>query len=298
MLRPARQVLLGKPLAIFVPTKGRSAFRQELLKVLQLGARRDWELTMQPRRGEPFPALITVATAPPASSGEPSLLRWLIRDITEHKRLEAERERVRMAEIVVTEVHHRLKNHLAIIAGLLQMQVQDEPEDSPAVDTLRKAIARIMSVATVHEQLYASGIDKVDVLELTRGVASSLCQALGANAFEVWVHGDNASYPPGAAVSIALTVSELLTNAVKHGERDASGKRKADLTVSHRDETLRLTLWNSGNPVPADFVADGKPSMGLQLVRDIVRQYHGTFSMGPRDDGTYCEITFPDSRLR
>ena len=322
MLQLAPQVLLGKPLAIFIPTKDRRAFRQELLKVLELGARRDagitraglpvellkvlelgarrdWELTMQPRRGEPFPALITVATAPPASSAEPPLLRWLIRDITEHKRMEAEQQRARMAEIVVTEVNHRLKNHLSIIAGLLQMQVLDEPEGSRAADTLHKAIARIMSVATVHEQLYESGIEKVDVLELTRGVASSLCQALGADDLEVWIHGDHASYPPGAAVSIALTVSELLTNAIKHGEPDTSGKRRAELTVTHRDETLGLTLWNSGNPVPSDFVPDGKVSMGLQLVHDIVvGQYRGTFSMSPQNGGTCAEITLPDSRLR
>lgn len=299
MLELAPQVLLGKPLATFIPTKDRRAFRQELLKVLQLGARRDWELTMQPRRADPFPALITVATAPPSSSGEPPLLRWLIRDITEHKRLEAEQQRARMAEIVVNEVNHRLKNNLAIIAGLLQMQVQDEPEGSRAADTLRKAIARIMSVAAVHEQLYESGIEKVDVLELTRGVAWSLCQALGADGFEVWVHGDHCSYPPATAVSLALTVSELLTNAMKHGEPDTKGKKRAELTVAHRDDTLRLTLWNSGNPVAADFVPDGKGSMGLQLVHDIVvGQYGGAFSVSPREGGTCAEITLPDSRLR
>ncbi|NIM05350.1 MAG: PAS domain S-box protein [Armatimonadetes bacterium] len=225
-------------------------------------------------------------------------------DVTEHVRtrermLAAERERTRLAENLAVEVNHRTKNNLAMVAGLLQLQVGDEAEDRRAADIVRDAIARIRTFAAVHEQLYERHAKSVELLDAMRRIAEVDCEALSRGRVELLTEGEPVSYPPKIGLSICVAANELITNAIKHGSPGPNGRLHIKTSVSLRGSKLHLSVWNSGNPVPPHFDPSKRKKMGLRLIHDMtVGQYKGTFTVLPHEEGTLAQIIIDDERLR
>jgi len=224
-------------------------------------------------------------------------------DVTHHVRqrermLEAERARAELAENLSREISHRTKNNLAMVAGLLRMQIS-QTEDPHIAGVLRDTASRILTFASLHEQLQATQEGGVNLLSTVRRIVEATQEVLAAREIETVVDGRPVVLPPQVAANLAVVVNELVTNAVKHGASAEDGRLHVEAHVGLEAGRLRLTVWNSGNPVREGFDAVGAPTMGLRLVRGVVvDQYGGSFALRPSAAGTLAEVVLDEDRMQ
>ncbi len=247
-------------------------------------------LTGEPARIEQFAAPLGRYYQTAAYSPRPGQVAVLFSDVTERKRAEEERER--LAETMNAEIDHRMKNNLAMIAALLQMQLSSSAAAGvSAPDQLRQAIARINSLAAVHEQLYEARSARIEMVSMLRRVGEAAVQALSAADIDLSVSGDALPVVSKEGSTLAILANELITNAVKYGGWDADGKRRVRIIVSREGGWVRISIWNSGNPIPEGFDPAAQSGLGLRLTREAVAgQWQGEFSLRASDGGTMVEI--------
>jgi len=229
-------------------------------------------------------------------------LVFALADVTEKVRTReqiaaVERSRAELLGTLNRELGHRVKNNLALVAGLLQMQISSAG-DARLAAALREAISRLYTFAHVHEQLGLTGSDEVSLLVAVRRCAESI-QGLGIpGAIDISVEGDEVLYPSRAASSLCLVANELLTNAVKHGAPGTDGRLRVTARLARDRGRLRLSVWNSGAPVPRDFDPSNQTTLGLTLVQSlVVSQYQGTFTLRPQGEGNLAEATVSEEAL-
>lgn len=225
-------------------------------------------------------------------------------EVTEHvkareRMLAAEKERTRLAERVAAEINHRMKNNLAMVVGLLHLQLRESPEQSPGAGLVRGAITRIQTFAAIHEQLYERNAESVDLLDALRRIGQCACEALSRGNIELSTEGERMAYPPKAAISLCVVANEMITNAIKHGASRADGKIRIKTHVAVEQGLLNLSVWNSGNPIASDFDLASAKKMGLRLIHEMaVEQYQGTLLLRPEREGTLARIMVDDGKLR
>jgi two-component sensor histidine kinase len=235
--------------------------------------------------------------------GEVESFIFSLADVTERVRarehlLEAERSRAQRAETVALEINHRMKNNLMLVSGMLELQLAALPPASEAAAALQQAKARIAALSTVHEQMYGRRSGRVELRDVLRRIGEVAVAALALADVELSVTGDPVYVPSRAATTFAVVSNELVTNALKHGGPAPDGRRGVRVALSHQNGALRLTVWNSGNPIPPGFDPAGQRGLGLQLCRELVAgELRGTFTMSPQAGGTISEIVVDDSQL-
>jgi len=209
-----------------------------------------------------------------------------------------EHKRAKLAEDLNREIAHRMKNNLAMMASLLQLQIAKQP-DAQVAAVLEDAMGRLQTFASIHEQLKVTGEENVDLLSAIRSIAHANRKAFAQHHINVSVEGEAMPLPHQAGTHLAVIANELITNAVKHGALGADGKAHVHIGVDRADGTVRLSVWNSGNPLAADFDASKQKNVGLLLVWNLtVEQYGGTFSLHPHDGGTMAEVILDEKKLQ
>ena len=251
----------------------------------------------------------------------------LLRDVTDVRRL----DRLLLSkDAAIREVHHRVKNNLQTISALLRLQARRLPRGEGRV-ALFEAERRVRSIAIVHEILSREPSDQVPfdeiVTSLIRMAEDSVVQGRGLT-FEVT--GELGEVPADVATPLAVVLAELLQNAVEHAFTDAiwetggpvAGEPEGDGVRPHPGEdvaagpallpgrirvhlvndlsTLTLEVIDNGSGLPEGFDIDATQSLGLSIVRDLVRsQLDGTITMRNRRDhhpgvrGTVVAIQLP-----
>ncbi|WP_064684183.1 sensor histidine kinase [Rhizobium bangladeshense] len=194
-------------------------------------------------------------------------------------------------QIMMREMSHRIKNSLALVAGMLAMQARSarEPEVEQA---LRDAEARVGTIAQVHDQLWRQPhIETVDLADFL----SSLCQRLeqSTSLHTVSVDADPCMVDADRAIQIALLVNELVTNAFKHAYPDVGG---AVCVIARNDGgDIRLEISDGGKGLPPEFSSDenGGKSLGMKVVRALVQQLKAELQIEDRRPGTGFVIRLP-----
>ena len=224
-------------------------------------------------------------------------------DVTEkfHAReqlLEAERSRTQLAETMAAEISHRMKNNLAAASGILQLQLAQHPPGSPIAEAIGEAVSRLRALSIIHEQLSETRSQKIDLLDALHRIADIDRQTLPKEDVSLSVAVDPVHISSKPASAIMVIVNELITNALKYGAPGPTGKLQIDVTISRRDGSLALTVWNSGNPVPPDLDLTGQSGLGLRLAYELsVNQLNGTLTLRPHQDGTLAELLIDESTL-
>ncbi len=217
------------------------------------------------------------------------------RDITERKRAEEKiRASLKEKEVLLKEIHHRVKNNLQIVSSLLYLQAM-RTEHPGAVSALSESRNRIRSMALIHERLYQSpNLASVDMAEYTRNLVSDLKHSYKTEQsfVRLKLHTDDIPLGINEAIPCGLIINELVSNALKHAFPMG---RDGEITISlHRDGANRATLTVSDNgigfPEHVDFRKS--PSLGLTLINSLVEQLDGTIELNRRG-GTAFTITFP-----
>jgi len=226
--------------------------------------------------------------------GRPVLLQGVAFDITESKRAEeVVKASLREKEILLKEIHHRVKNNLQITSSLLRLQAARIPV-AEAQQFLRGSQDRIRSMALVHEMLYRShDLARVDFGEYVRSLVQQLLRSYGEDVRRVTytVEIDNLLLGIDEAVPCGLIVNELVANAVKHAfPGNRAGRIRVRMEIDDRHCTLRV--GDNGVGIPQDTDLLQTKTLGWQLVRTLTDQLEGTLSVR-RGGGTEFSINFP-----
>jgi PAS domain S-box-containing protein len=214
-------------------------------------------------------------------------------DITDHIKYENDlKKSIEEKTILLQEVHHRVKNNLAVTSGLLYMQrvSTDNPE---IASLLAESERRIRTMTLIHELLYSSSdlssipIDEY-IVSLVRLVQESLDPEENIN---VNTSSDSFSINVTQAVPCALILNELISNSYKHAF-DHGTTGSIDITASQENEEVEFTVRDNGKGIEEDFLTDdSKTSLGLTIVKTLIRQVDGTFEI-KNTDGTTAQFYF------
>jgi len=182
------------------------------------------------------------------------------------------------------------------------MRRQDITASSPLLEwcfIVNDAVARLQAFAVVHELMYSTQQEEIELHGALRGVAEIGSELYRDRQADISVGGDSVLYPSKPATNMCIAANELITNAIKYGGPGPGGRLAVRVRIAREDDKFSLAVWNSGNHVPADFDPSQQTGMGLQVVRAVaVDQYQGTFSMRPHRGGTLAEIVVDDQALR
>lgn len=220
------------------------------------------------------------------------LERNKLRELVDEKTRDL-REALREKEVLVKEVHHRVKNNLAVISGLLQMQ-EWESEDPATRDVLKDSQMRIQSISLVHEKLYRSdNMAQVNFREYAGELLSAIASTYGHRRDQVELRTDIADIPLSVnlAIPTSLIMNELVTNAYKHGFREG-GSGHISVCVETDGSHLKLEVRDSGAGLPDDFCEGSRNSLGMSLVSTLIRQLSGEMDSF-NDGGAVFRITYP-----
>lgn len=174
-------------------------------------------------------------------------------------------------DVLLSEVHHRVKNNLQIVQSLLMMARMKAGEDSRA--GYDDSLDRIQAMGLVHEQLYLAG----DFSRITcREYLERLCQLLVGShpGVELEVHADDLALELDRAVPFAMAVNEMVSNALKHGMPE-EGMGRVAVHLVNVEGTARLTVADNGRGLPDGFDPGRTRSLGMMLLSRLASQLGG-----------------------
>jgi len=196
-------------------------------------------------------------------------------------------------EVLLKEVHHRVKNNLQVVCSMLGMQA-DALDDSAAVAALQNSQNRVQSMAIIHEMLYGSGtLSDIDFTEYAQRLLAELAISFGVDPSLVRLRADSASLRIDLdhAIPCGLILNELITNSLKYGFREGRGHVEVGLRVSASGRLL-LSVEDNGEGLPAGLDIRNTRSLGLRIVHILVKQLSGELAVSS-ENGARFEITFP-----
>ncbi len=216
-----------------------------------------------------------------------------------NERLEA-RVRLRTAELeasneikenLLREIHHRVKNNLQITSSLMNMQKR-KLTSQEAITALEDSQARILAIALTHQKIYQDKDSKAvnlseylnDLMEHEKKITSS---------FSYKINCPDISIDLDRAVPLALIISELTTNAVKHAYPDATKYNELRIEVERlHDQQVSLTILDNGKGLPEDFDIENANGIGFEIIRALCRQISAKLTYKSNEHGTQFNIVF------
>jgi len=227
----------------------------------------------------------------------PALMN-IVRDISKRKQAEAAlRASLADKEVLLREVHHRVKNNLAAIVGLFELQRQ-AMEDPQALTVLAELSGRIRSMSLVHEKLYRSdSLASIDFQEYLQSLISHLRTSFGTARIRCDIAAQGVRMPLDLAVPCGMIINELVTNALKYafpenGSPPEDGDCRIHVALSRDDSTFTLSVADNGIGLPAHFDWRSAKTVGLVLVRMLGQHQLGGRYEVDRRQGTRFTLAF------
>ncbi len=257
------------------------------------------EVTLKRKDGSEFEALVNINRNTDRYGN--TYYDGALNDITKRKiierQFEAERKKaldsLKEKEILLKEIHHRVKNNLAIINGLLYLQSQ-RIEDPIMRARFLESQVRIKSMALVHEKLYQSdSLSKISfqsyLQELTEQIKTTFIEP--GQTIKTTVKSDEINLNITKAIPCGLLVNELISNAFQHGFK---GIQKGHVSVVCKTNNghILLSVCDNGKGIPKGFDIKNSKSLGLNLVAGLTEQIDGKIDIVPESKGTSFHLTF------
>jgi two-component sensor histidine kinase len=233
-------------------------------------------------------ATITLRSVPLRAKGERIGALILCRDVSE---LRSQERELITKDATIREIHHRVKNNLQTVASLLRMQAR-RSKSAEAKDSLEQAMRRVAAIAVVHDTLstgLSQDVNFDDVFERVMMLASELAASHGTTV-NTRKDGKFGQLKSAVATTLAVVLTELVTNAVEHGLADRSGL--VAVTAERTAKKLEITVADNGRGLPESGVGSG---LGTQIVRTLVEgELRGTIRwFSPSDGGTRAVVSLP-----
>ncbi len=278
---------------LHVNRAGYDDFNEKLSSALRGEGLFNAEFAARRKDGTPIVTEYTVTETSDDSSGR-TVLVIVARDITERKRAEEQlRVALKEKEVLLKEIHHRVKNNLAVISSLLNMQSK-YVKDKKTLEVFRDSQNRVKTMALIHTKLYQSNdLARIDFADYIKKLAADLFDSyrLEPESVNLLLNLENVNLDVSMAIPCGLIINELLSNALKHAFPKG---RKGEVRISLRpeDETVTLTVADNGIGFPESIDFRNTESLGLQLVTALVEQLGGTIEL-TTDKGSTFVISFP-----
>ena len=222
-------------------------------------------------------------------------------DITHRKQAETERQEyiealgvsLREKEVLLKEVHHRVKNNLQIICSLLDLQSQ-HLTDQKTLEVFRNSYNRIKSMAIIHEKLYQStSLEKINFVDYVESLTYYLFQSYstGSDSIKININVEPISLNLDTAIPCGLIINELVSNALKHA---FSQLNEGSIELNFKFDTSQkciLIVRDNGIGFPNDFDIQKNSNLGLQIVKILTQQLEGDLEFN-QSQGSEFKIKF------
>ncbi len=263
--------------------------------------------TMQPWKweGRFFKASGEVLWVQAASNPTPQpngdmLWDGMLFDISDRKQTEDNlRASLQEKEVLLKEVHHRVKNNLQIISSLLRMQAR-QVADEQIANLFQDAQNRVHSMALIHEQLYqAPNLSSIDFKDYAQNLVSNLVHSYGMNQrIHCVVETNGAVLTVNTAIPCGLIINELVSNSLKYAfPNKMPGEVGVYLESASPNSAIAsmqgiLTIQDNGIGISPDINLQTTPTLGFRIVRNLANQIQGSITVD-RHHGSRIAITFP-----
>jgi len=201
-------------------------------------------------------------------------------------------------EILLQEIHHRVKNNMQIISSLLNLQ-SSFIKDPEAIDVFRESQNRVKSMALLHENLYQSrDMDRVDFRQYVKKLTDNLLITYSTSSSYVQreIMVEDVKLNIETAIPCGLIINELLTNSLKYAFPNGE-KGTIYLKIYSKEDKYVLLLGDNGVGLPDNFDPESTQTLGLRLVHNLVNQIDGQLSIRP-GKGTCFEIVFHELQYK
>lgn len=230
-------------------------------------------------------------------SGEVYRIAGIIDDVTESKQaIEQIKSSLQEKEVLLKEIHHRVKNNMQVITSLLSLQSKTIG-DAKALEVFEDSQNRVKSMALIHETLYQSkDLSRINFAEYLQKLVAHVSRSyrVRPNAVKINLYVNDVSLPIDTAVPCGLIINELASNALKYAF-PADTKGEVNITFARADDQYTLCVSDTGVGLPPDFDPEQGKSLGMKLVRMLTTQLSG--EMACRNGvGTTFQITFPEEK--
>lgn len=217
-------------------------------------------------------------------------------DVTEialRTALQEKEAEIQQKNFLLREVDHRVRNSLALISSMLQLQARSTTDPSVRQQFI-EASRRVITVGHVHQRLYQTGeLRALDFGDYLRALTADLSDSAGSDASKRLVlETTPATLNADTVIPLGLIVNELVTNAFKHGERKP-GRLTVNVSFAQDDGGLRLTVQDDGPGLPDGFDPKRNTGLGMRLVNGLILQLSGRLEFESNGDGTRFTVLVP-----
>lgn len=200
-------------------------------------------------------------------------------------------------ELLVKEVHHRVKNNFQIVSSLLELQTKGI-EDEKALELANQGKNRVKSMALIHQKLYQNESGLIDFDEYIRTLIKELSSMYSSKDNVITtISSEDMKFDVDTAIPLGLIINEIITNSYKYAFRN---DKENNLSISiHKEDNddYKLVIEDNGPGLSNNLDAKKAKSLGLRLVNRLVKQLHGTLEQ-TNSKGAKFEIHFKDSSAR
>ena len=230
-------------------------------------------------------------------SGEVYRVAGVVDDVTERKQsLEQITTSLHEKEVLLKEIHHRVKNNMQVITSLLNLQSRTI-KDEQALSVFQDSQNRVKSMALIHETLYQSkDLSRINFAEYLQKLVAHVSRSyrIRPEAVKININVDDVSLPIDTAVPCGLIINELASNSLKYAF-PADMRGEVNITFERSDAQYVLRVSDTGVGFPSNFDPEMGKSLGMKLVRMLTDQLCGELERR-NGVGTTFEIKFPEER--
>lgn len=190
-------------------------------------------------------------------------------------------------EVLLKEIHHRVKNNLQIISSLLNLQSR-RITDERALSVLDEGKNRIQAIALIHQKLYQNeNFEAVNIGEYVVDLSTQLKRTLDSfnSTLEINVNANNVMLDLDTAVPLGLITSELITNSIKHAFETPDNNVISIDIISLEENRYELKYEDNGCGLPEDFAIPMEGSLGTEIIEALTEQLEGKITYGNNDAG-------------
>jgi PAS domain S-box-containing protein len=235
------------------------------------------------------------------SSGNPKSFIASVKDISERKKVEEQiKKSLREKDILLREIHHRVKNNIQVITSMLNLHTK-YIDDKKYTELIKEMQLRIWSMALIHEKLYMSeDISNINFNEYIKELVNELFRSYGANInlIKPQIIVKDISFGLDTAIPCGLIINELVSNSLKHAFPNRQNNI-INIELSKEEKKFKLYISDNGIGLPKSFKIENTKTFGLQLVDTLVKQIKGDLEISStyepdENSGTHFSIVFPE----